>query len=81
MAVPGSTSGRLAALFSDIPDGTGFQVETHTDSLSVDAFAEQRPDLILEAAGIGARQSVESENGDDPSAASVNRRVELQHEG
>ena len=95
--LPTSAAPRIAELLADVPEGAAVQVHGHTDSLVgpipndelsrnraqavADVIAAERPDLVLEVAGLADAEPVARENPDDPATYAANRRVEIIHGG
>lgn len=55
------------------------QLSEHRAQAVADALSSERPDLTLEVTGHGSQQPAATENPDDPSTYSANRRVELRY--
>jgi len=55
------------------------QLSEHRAQAVADALTSERPDLTLEVTGHGSQQPAATENPDDPSTYSANRRVELRY--
>lgn len=55
------------------------QLSEHRAQAVADALAADRPDLTLEVEGFGDQEPAVTEDPDDPSSYSANRRVELRY--